>query len=697
LAQLDKIRNDFSFVAVGACLLGSSLAIEDVRNVSNEEKETQPQQSFRDGVRHPPCVRHLLRHGVPSDMGCDKARTLLARYVAAKGLNDVQGTKMAKTMLKHSDFLSAGMGEGPEMRQFAECLARARDTPKTNHWSCEDVWASKKLRECGACTGWCCEYYHPESCVGSSRQGGNTEAQIEQEALTYLLRNPGSISEGLVLDLRCEGFVDEYECRDGTCLPLNRVLWHVCRYLVYHGRPIRCTAILASISRNTEMRPHVDEIEQYVQWLQSQPPCRRGRFHEYSNVIDARGARLRAQELVRQAVVALDAGALPLDVILSTLGQQSRALSVTACDKSRLFERELSNFMTNLFSNKCDAIPTRSEWLNASLGGGWKPGSLYVVNASSGVEATDFSAWCAEFAAQRRFPTLFISWGTSKDDFTERALVRHCGVDVKVLSRYRKNGFYDGDATVLERVVEAGERLSRRVAPYLVMTEANSEMTASDVSGAVSAAQDRISADHDRPTLLILDQLPVQSSDSGGSSGSVGKRGFSDKNSLVEGVKRQMQDSTVATIAAFSKIETLSRSHFEKEEVDTALFHRDLGGLNAADCTLTLHSRYVRVGGATREKKIDQFDLAREWYKRSYPRSQEYIDQHFSEAKGDLHLDEATSSYARISLCGKGASTLANPVIIYEWLYHRFRTLKIEPMGLDKHGPLAFDDASPGL
>ncbi|MGZ5562643.1 MAG: hypothetical protein ACXW1R_01440 [Halobacteriota archaeon] len=58
-----------------------------------EEKELQLQQSFRDRTRHPPCVRHLLRHGVPSDLGCNEARTLLARYVVTKGLNDVQGQK----------------------------------------------------------------------------------------------------------------------------------------------------------------------------------------------------------------------------------------------------------------------------------------------------------------------------------------------------------------------------------------------------------------------------------------------------------------------------------------------------------------------------------------------------------------------------------------------------------------------------
>jgi hypothetical protein len=413
------------------------------------------------------------------------------------------------------------------------------------------------------------------------------------------------------------------------------------------------------------------------------------------NVIDARGARLRAQELVHQAAIALASSALPQDIILRTLERQSSALSITGCEKNHLFEQDLSDFMTNLFSHRYGAISTRSEWLNACLGGGWKPGRLYVVNASSAVEATDFCAWCAEFAAQRRFPTVFISCGISKDDFTERALARHCGVDAKELSRYRKQGFCDGDETMLERVVEAGERLSRRIAPYIVTIEANSEMTAPDVRRAVRTAQDRVGANHDPPTLLIIDQSLVQSSDSEEPQRSVRKRVHFNENSLIASVKRETKDLAVAIIAAHSRIETSSQAQFEKKEPNRALPHKDLGGLQAADCRLTLHSKkQIKVRGITHEKRVNQLDLAREWYKRAYPRFQGHIDRLFDEVGGVHPLDEATASYARISLFGRGARTIANPVIIYEWPYHRFRTLDMEPVGLEKHGCMAFDEDS---
>ena len=104
----------------------------------------------------------------------------------------------------------------------------------------------------------------------------------------------------------------------------------------------------------------------------------------------------------------------------------------------------------------------------------------------------------------------------------------------------------------------------------------------------------------------------------------------------------------------------------------------------------------MMVKSKTSEKKVNQLDLAREWYKRYYPRSRGHINRLFDEAEGEHPLDETSCSYTRISIFGKGGGAIANPVIIYEYPYRRFRTLNTEPMGLQKHGELAFDEDSPG-
>jgi hypothetical protein len=153
-----------------------------------------------------------------------------------------------------------------------------------------------------------------------------------------------------------------------------------------------------------------------------------------------------------------------------------------------------------------------------------------------------------------------------------------------------------------------------------------------------------------------------------------------------------MQDLAVGIIAVFSRSVTAGEAAFEKDEANTALFHNNLGGLPATDYTLTLQSKHITVRGTTSEKKVDQLDLARAWYKRIYPRSRGHIDRLFDEAEGEYPLDEATRSYARLSLFGKGERALANPVIIYERPYHRFGTLNNEPIDLEEPGNLAFDE-----
>lgn len=67
------------------------------------------------------------------------------------------------------------------------------------------------------------------------------------------------------------------------------------------------------------------------------------------------------------------------------------------------------------------------------------------------------------------------------------------------------------------------------------------------------------------------------------------------------------------------------------------------------------------------------------------------MERLFEEAAGNYPLDE-TCTYTRISLFGRDAKVFANPVIIYEWPYHRFRTLDVEPMSLEKHNRLPFDE-----
>jgi len=514
---------------------------------------------------------------------------------------------------------------------------------------------------------------------------------MEEDILTYLLNDPDSVTEALRLGLRSEGFADEYVSRGGIRLPFNRVLWHACRYLAYHDRQIRYSAILSLFSRSPEMRPHVNEIARYVQRLRNRASCKRDTFIKYVNLTNARGARLRAQELVQMAETALASGTLPLEIVLRTLRDQSNTLLFEASDKTPTFEEDLDFFVSNLFAKRREVIPTPSEWLNVAFGGGWKPGKLYAVTGCD-TEATDFIAWCADFAAQNRFPTLYVSYGMSKEHFAERALARSSGIDGTELSRYRENAFdAEADETTLERVIEAGERLSRGAARYLTVVEANEETTIAGVRSALRMAQNQVDANQGGSMLIILDRLPRASTNARRLTDSVRTSSTFDESSLLTDLKRHLQDFAVAIVAVVVGNKTPNAQSSGNDEAPIKPSPRNLKGLYGADYTLALHSADTIMKSTASEKTADQLHLAQEWYKRNLSQCRWRVERLFEEAAGNYPLDE-TFAYTRISLFGRDAKVFANPVIIYEWPYNRFRTLDVEPMSLEKHNRLSFDE-----
>lgn len=641
--------------------------------MSSENCELIFQKSLRKISRHPPCVRYLLRQGVPSDIGLEKVFSILSRYVVTKGLTDVQGKKMAIAVINHGHSLVSIKDSG--LKKFGDSLSGVRHNPKVNYWICEDIWSSRKLRDAGACAGWNCEYYQLKPCDESNQQNHETRAKIEEKTISYLLNNPESADEALKPGSRSEGFLCEYECRDGASLPLNRVLWQICRYLADHGRPIRCSAILALISRSAEMRPYLEEIKRHVDQIRKRPPCPHSQFIEYLNVIEECGARLRGEYLVRRAEIALASHALPFEIVMRTLAFQSSALLSAGHRKDHISEYNLDDFVTNFYSRSYDVIPTPSEWLNACLGGGWELSKLYAVSASCAAEAIDFSAWCAEFAAQRRFITLWVTYAMNKEELTERAVARHCGLDAEELLRYRQNTLDSQvDLRILERIAEAGEGLSTRIAPHLVLVEANVGLTIADLKRSARTALQGAGASDDRRLLIILDQLPILSS------GSPTIR----EGMIFTNLRGEMRDLRVAILAVFSRREGVNEAALQENEPGEELMCDNFGKLIAADYVVTLQSKHVKVQSTAVKKNVDQLTLSREWYKTHSLKSREDVDRLFNEAIGGHSLDETTSSYVRISLLDKEGRARANPVVVYERPFHRFRTLSVEPSALEE-------------
>jgi len=642
-------------------------------STSDRHNKQLREQSFRKNIRHPPCILSILRRGPPSDMTYGQACTILARYTIAKGLTEAHGEEMVQTMLRNA--ISSRTREPEADQKFVRCLSLEKESHRACIWNCGDILSSKKLRERGACAGWHCEYYSADLDWRPHHQCSEQEAQLEKDLLTYVLQNLEGTEEGLRLRGLSEGFIDEHTCRQGTRLLLNRMLWHVCRYFTNHSKEIRVSALLALLTRNPQIQPHSKEIARYAQYLAGRSPCQHDTFVGYLKRVKERGIQLRTQELIHHADTALRTSIVPPDIVLQTLRNQSNSLLFAADDATHTLREDLDDVVRVMFTKRSAVIPTPSAWLNRALGGGWQQGRVYVAYASCDKEATDFAAWCADYAAQQRFPTLYVSFDTSREDLWISALVRHSGVGINELSSYRRHAF-DSEAavTIQERVIQAGERLSERVAQHLIVVEADEEMTTVDIERAARAVQNQTGANEDRLMLLLFDHL--QKTSSADRSGQEGDRKDAlDELLTLARLKTLTRGAKVAIVIA---VANATPSEFVSGESTS------YPASYAADYTLWLHSDLVEVQGPGREKDVDQLHLAREWYKRRYPRHRRYIEDCFDELRADRPLDETSCTYTRLSLFKRGARMLANPVILYAGASRVFRTLSTEPTDLEK-------------
>jgi len=153
-------------------------------------------------------------------------------------------------------------------------------------------------------------------------------------------------------------------------------------------------------------------------------------------------------------------------------------------------------------------------------------------------------------------------------------------------------------------------------------------------------------------------------------------------------LKSHLQDFAVAIIMVVVGTPTSNVPYSGNDDVAIIPSFTNLPATNGADYTLALHSESIAMRDTKSEKTVDQLHLAQEWYKRNLPTCRERVERLFDEARGEYPLD-ATATYTRISLCGRDQYVFANPVIIYEWPYHRFRTLQLEPTGLEEYRQLS--------
>ena len=661
------------------------------RDKPHQEATLLPLQQllFKNWTRDPPCITSLLRHGSPSDLGETSVNDLLAAYVVAKGLSDIQGEKLVQKMAQSAvpaDFTATDSMQkttkARALQQFKKCLAAARSNDEAYRWDCTRLWASDEIRKRGACSGWTCPLYlSTTSSTERLLPFTVADVQVERDLFTYVLNVPDSMDEAVQLDVPPEGFIAEHTFEDGATLLLHRILWHLCRHMAAHDKEIRVSTLLALLSQVDEemIQQRLAEISRYLAEVKNETPCRPDTFSVHLTQIRERWVRLRGKELVYNAYAALQSLNLPLDVTLETLKIQAQELQYAANDGLPTLEDDLVTLLKDLFTKRRCTIPTPSRWLNHVLGGGWQAGRVYVVCGPPLACTTDFCSWCADYAAHRRFPVLHVSYSMSREELSLRALARHSGIDAEEIV---KQAFDTVDAregaTLQEQLLETVGRLGRRIAPYLTVLEGDAETTIAVIQDSVNTIRHRSGWDVNDPVLVAVDSLQMMPAE--------GAQRCCTSNEMV-GMRRILtlfkqfaREAKVVVLALFVLTEPSYEEVIRADTVTVRQVSASLEGAHAADGVLLLQVGEVKVKDGSSEETIDQFHRAWDRYKRWFSRGHDHavIDKCFSDALTAYPLDGYTSSYARISLLKNRDGILADPVVIYERPYHRFIPVDID-------------------
>ncbi len=655
------------------------------RDVQHQEAPVlpPPQLLFKNWSRHPPCITSLLSYGAPSDLGETDVNDLLVAYVVAKGLSGTQGEKLVQKMAQSSvpvNFAAINTMQmttkAQMLQQFKDCLAVARSNDGAYRWDCKRLWASDELRKRCACSGWACPLYlSAASSTERSLSFTVADVQVERDLLTYVLNVSDGIDEAMQIDVPPEGFIAEHTFEDGTTLLLHRILWHLCRHMAAHDKEIRVSTLLALLSRVDEgvIQQKLAEISRYLDEVKSETPCRPDTFSAHLTQIRERWVRLRGKELVFNACAALQSSNLPLDITLETLRTQAQELQHAANDELPTLEDDLIALLKDLFIKRRRVIPTPSEWLNRALNGGWQAGRVYVVCGPPRACTTDFCAWCADYAAHRRFPALYVSYSISREELSVRALARHSGIDAEeIVKQTLDTADTREGATLQEQLIETVARLGRGIAPYLTVLEGNAETTIAVIRDVVHTIRHRTGRDVNDPVLVVVDSMQMMPAE--------GARRYCTSDEMINMwriftlFKQLAREDKVAVLALFALTESSYEEVTQTDTVTVRELSSSLESAHTADGILLLQVGDVKVKDGSSEQIVDQFHRAWNQYKRWFWRRHErtVIDESFSDALTAHSIDRNTSSYARVSLLKNRDGILADPVVIYERPYHRF-------------------------
>jgi len=461
----------------------------------------------------------------------------------------------------------------------------------------------------------------------------------------------------------------------------HNTLWKAVKQCTDAQQQLTKGAVLGQLEKllpDKDRHSQLEKYSAYIDTLMEQPSCSEETFKEHQKRIREVGLRrqlLRTLSGARTDVLNLSE---PLEGTLVDLKCAGDFLLRKAAREAELVEAQLTPYLKDLLTIQSNSIPTHSPWLNNILTGGLHGGKLYVLGAPPGAGKTTFCANLADYAAEHKFPVLFISYEMSKEQLITAGISRAGGINSALIEKRVWNKYDDAgrDTFIRDRLLEAAANYGNSVGENLSIVEAGPDTTAAVISGLVRNFRFSKNLPEDSPVLVVIDYMQLVPS--GDEKLDNGVNETFRMNKVAVQLKQLARDNNVAVVAISDITKAAYSDAIKSGNLNMSALRESFKIAHAADVVMLLQTGKVEKTSTSKKgenvERIDQLELLQKSYADNLHRQVA-----LSNVRSSYPLDDSKKAcYARLSVLKNRSGMSGDVLFVYEKAIHRFVPVNLE-------------------
>ena len=458
-------------------------------------------------------------------------------------------------------------------------------------------------------------------------------------------------------------------------------LWKAVKQCIDEQQHPTKGAVLNRIEKllpDKDRHSQIEKYSKYIDTLLQQTACSEETFKAHQT-------RIREVALRRQALRTLSGArkdilnlSTPLEDTLVGLTHTGNFLLRKAARDAEVVEVQLEPYLEALLTVQAKSIPTHSLWLNNILTGGLHSGKLYVLGAPPGAGKTTFCANLGDYAAEHKFPVLFISYEMSKEQLITSGISRAGGINSALIEKRVWNKYDDTgkDEFIKSRLLKAAANYGNSVGENLSIVEAGPDTTAAVISGLVRSFRFSKNLPEDSPVLVVIDYMQLVPS--GDEKLDNGVNETFRMNKVAVQLKQLARDNNVAVLAISDITKAAYSDAVKSGNLNMSALRESFKIAHAADVVMLLQTGKVEKALTSKKgesvEKIDQLELLQRSYADNLDRQVA-----LSNVRSSYPLDDSKKAcYARLSVLKNRSGMSGDVLFIYEKAIHRFVPVNLE-------------------